>query len=86
MKKGLLLFVLIFFSILFGNYIGGLAVNMPGLEWFGREYTIGFSTFDLDLHVVLLTLGLQLKINICELFFLLISLLCYNKLCKIVIG
>ena len=86
MKKGLLMFGLLFLSVFLGNWLGGLAANVPGIEWMGTEYSIGFSTFDLDMHVILLTLGLQIKINICEIFLILVSLLSFNKLAKVIIG
>ncbi|MBQ4464492.1 MAG: DUF4321 domain-containing protein [Oscillospiraceae bacterium] len=86
MKKGLLMFTLIMISVFLGNFIGELAAGLPGIEWLGKEYTIGFSTFDLDLQLFVLTLGLQIKVCICEIIFILISLLCYNKLAKLVIG
>lgn len=86
MKKGLLMFALIMISVFLGSFLGELAANLPGIEWLGKEYTVGFSTFDLDLHLFVLTLGLQLKVTICEIFFILISLLCYNKLAKLIIG
>jgi hypothetical protein len=86
MKKGLLMFTLIMISVFLGNFIGELAAGLPGIEWLGKEYTIGFSTFDLDLHLFVLTLGLQIKVNICEIFLMLVALLCYNKLAKLIFG
>lgn len=86
MKKALLMFALIMISVFLGSFLGELATNLPGIEWLGKVYEVGFSTFDLDLHLFVLTLGLQIKVSICEIFFILISLLCYNKLSKLIIG
>lgn len=86
MKKGLLMFALLLFAVFFGNFLGGIAAEAPGLEWLGKEYSIGFSTFDIDLHVLTLTLGMHLEVNICEMFLILVSLLSYNKLAKLIIG
>ena len=85
-KKGLLMFGLIMSAVFLGSFFGELALNAPGIEWLGKAYTIGFSTFDLDLHLFVLTLGLQIKVNICEIFLMLVALLCYNKLAKLIFG
>ena len=60
--------------------------NEIDIEWLGKDYSVGFSTFDLDLHLFVLTLGLQIKVNICEIFLMLVALLCYNKLAKLIFG
>ncbi len=86
MKKGLLMFALILISVFLGSFLGDLASGVPGIEWLGKSYEIGFSTFDLNLHLFVLTLGLQLKVCICEIFFILIALLSYSKLAKLIIG
>ena len=83
-KKGLLMFALIMSAVFLGSFFGDLASHAPGIEWLGKEYTIGFSTFELDLQLFVLTLGLQIKVCICEIFLMLIALLCYNKLAKLV--
>ena len=85
-KKGLLMFGLIMSAVFLGSFFGELAANAPGIEWLGKAYTVGFSTFDLDLHLFVLTLGLQIKVNICEIFLMLVALLCYNKLAKLIFG
>ncbi len=86
MKKGLLMFALIMISVFLGSFLGELARTVPAIELLGREYTVGFSTTELDLHLCVLTIGFQIKVCICEILLILISLLCYNKLVKLVIG
>ncbi len=86
MKKGLLMFALIMIAVFLGSFIGEMAQNVPGIAWLGKAYSIGFTTFDLDLHLFVLTLGLQIKVCICEMFFILIALCCYNKLAKLIMG
>lgn len=85
-KKGLLMFALIMSAVFLGSFFGELALDAPGIEWLGKEYSIGFSTFDLNLQLFNLTLGLEIKVCICEIFLMLIALLCYNKLAKLIFG
>ncbi len=86
MKKGLLMFVLIMIAVFLGNFLGEMALNVPGLDWLGKSYSFGISTFDLDLHLFVITLGFKIKVTICEILFILTALLCYNKLAKLILS
>lgn len=86
MKKGLLMFALIMIALFLGSFLGELAVNVPGLDWLGKEYSVGFSTFDLDLQLFVLTLGLQIKVCVCEIILVLTALLSYGKVAKLIFG
>ena len=85
-KKGLLMFALVMSAAFIGGFLGEVSMNVPGVEWLGKSYEVGFSTFDLDLFLFKVTLGLQIKVCIAEIIMILTALLCYNKLCKLVFG
>ena len=85
-KKGLLMFALVMFAAFIGAFLGEVSMNVPGLTWLGKSYEIGFSTFDLDLFLFKVTLGMQIKVCIAEVIMLLTALLCYNKLAKLIFG
>ncbi|MBR3628916.1 MAG: DUF4321 domain-containing protein [Oscillospiraceae bacterium] len=84
MKQGLLMFALVMIAVFIGALVGDLTSTLPGLEWLGEGYEIGVSTFDLDIHLMVLTFGLKMKFCIAEVIFLLIALLCFPKLSKLV--
>lgn len=86
MKKGLLMFALVMSAIFIGNLIGGICVDVDGLEWLGKTYEVGFSTFELNLQLCVLTLGLQFKVCIAEVLLLLTALLCYPRLSAFIFG
>ena len=85
-KKGLLMFALVMFAAFIGAFLGEVSMNVPGLNWLGKSYEIGFSTFDLNLFLFKVTLGMQIKVCIAEVIMLLTALLCYNKLAKLIFG
>ncbi len=85
-KKGLLMFALVMCASFIGGFLGEVSLNVPGLNWLGKSYEIGFSTFDLDLYLFKFTLGMQIKVCIAEVIMLLTALLCYNKLAKLIFG
>ena len=78
------MFALVMIAVFIGSLIGDLTSTLPGLEWLGEGYDIGLSTTELNLHLIVLTFGLKMKFCIAEVFFLLIALLCYPKLCKLI--
>ncbi len=80
MKRALLMIAMIFASIFLGSLIGELTVDLPGMEWLGKSYSVGISTFDLDLKLITLTFGCTLKVCIAEVLLVLITLLAYPKL------
>lgn len=86
MKKGLLMFALVMSGIFIGNMIGGLAVNSEAISWLGETYEIGFQPTALNLQLCVFTIGLQFRICIAEVLFLLIALLSYPKLSKMIFG
>ncbi len=80
MKKTILLMTLILASVFMGSLLGELAMNVEDLVWLGKTYDIGISTFDLDLQVLVLTLGCHFKICIAQVLLMLVALVSYPKL------
>lgn len=84
MKKGLLMFTLILIAVFLGSFLGELSLGVPGLDWLGKEYSVGFPPFGLDLNLFVVTLGLQIKVCICQIILILAALLSYNKVAKLI--
>ncbi len=82
MKKSLLMVTLLFVAVFLGSLIGEVAMKVEDLLWLGRTYDIGISTFDLDLKVIVLTLGCQFRICIAQVILILCALLSYPKMSK----
>ena len=86
MKQGLLLVALVIVSLLLGNVLGQYCLGLSEIRWMGETYDIGFSTFDMDLIIMTITLGARIKVCIAQALVLLIGLLCYPKLNKLIFG
>lgn len=80
MKKSLLMVTLLFIAVFLGSLIGELSVGREGIDWLGRSYDIGISTFDLDLKVIVLTLGCQFQICIAQVLLVMAALISFPKL------
>lgn len=86
MKKGLLMFSLVMMAVFLGNAIGEAAANSESIEWLGKTYEVGISTFDIDLQLCVLTFGLHIQVCIAEVLLLLVALLFYPRLSKMIFG
>ncbi len=80
MKRALLMIAMIMASVFLGSMIGELTLATEGLAWLGKTYSVGISTFDLDLKIILLTFGCNIQICIAQVILVLISLLAFPKL------
>ena len=78
MKKGLLMFALVMSAVFVGNTIGEASLASEGMSWLGP--------FDVDLHLCVLTFGLQFKVCIAEVLMILVALFTYPKLSKMIFG
>ncbi len=83
MKRALLMIALLIAAIFLGGIIGETTATIAGLEWLGKAYSIGISTFELDLRVIVLTFGFQLQICIAEVLLILIAILSFPKLSSV---
>ncbi len=80
MKKSVLLVSLLFIAIFLGNLIGDLAIERDTMEFLGREYGFGIPTINLDLKVLVVTLGFQVKVSVAQILLIFAALLSYPRL------
>lgn len=84
--KGMLVFALLLAAVILGSLIGDFSRTIGGIEWLGKTFDIGFSTFDLDLKIFIITLGFQIRVTVSEIIMILVGILCYPKVAKILFG
>ncbi len=80
-KNSWALFLLILSGIVLGGFLGYLAKNVSALSWlnFGQEF--GLSTpFVLNLGILVLTFGLNIKITIASIIGIIIAIIIYRKI------
>jgi len=71
---------LILCAIFLGSLIGELTAGSENFSWLSKSYDIGISAFDLDLKIIVLTLGCEFRICIAQVFLILAALISYPKL------
>ncbi|MBQ8928144.1 MAG: DUF4321 domain-containing protein [Oscillospiraceae bacterium] len=86
MKRALLMIALLLVAVCLGTLLGDAAYNSGIAPWLGEYYEFGFSTFDLDLKMILVTFGMQIRINIAEVLLILTALACFPKVSKLICG
>ena len=86
MKQGLLMFAVLLASVIVGSLIGDFARTVSSIEWLGKTFEVGISTFDLNLKIFVITLGFQIKVCVSEILMIIIGLICYPKLAKLLFG
>lgn len=75
-----ILIVFIFAGIVVGGLLGELASGIDFLWWLGYGESFGLSEpVVLDLSIITLTLGVQIKINIASIIGMAIALFIYRK-------
>ena len=79
MKQGLLMFAILLAAVVVGNLLGDFA-------WLGKTFDIGFSTFDLNLKIFVITLGFHIHVCVSEILMIIIGLICYPKMAKLLFG
>lgn len=82
MKKTLLMVTMLFVAVFLGSLIGEMSVGHENIAWLGKTYDIGISTFDLNLKVIVLTLGCQFQICIAQILLIVVVLIAYPKLAQ----
>ena len=55
MKQGLLMFAILLAAVVVGNLLGDFASGVSSIAWLGKTFDIGFSTFDLNLKIFVIT-------------------------------
>ncbi|MDE5754057.1 MAG: DUF4321 domain-containing protein [Oscillospiraceae bacterium] len=84
--KGMLMFAVLLAAVILGSLIGDFARTIGGIEWLGRTFDVGVSTFDLNLKVFVVTLGFQIHVSVAEIIMILVGILCYPKIAKVLFG
>ncbi len=85
MKRALLMFALLIAAIFLGSLIGETTATLPGFEWLGKTYSVGLSTCQLDLRVMILTFGIQLQVCIAQVLLILVAIFSFPKLASIIV-
>lgn len=80
-KNAWALFLMILSGIVLGGFIGMLAEGIPALSWLGYGQTFGLdSPIVLNLGLLVLTFGLNIKITIASIIGVIISIIIYRFL------
>lgn len=75
------LFLMVLSGIVLGGFIGMLAEGVSALSWLGYGQTFGLaSPIVLDLGLLVLTFGLNIKITIASIIGVIISIIIYRFL------
>lgn len=73
------LFLLLLAGIVLGGFIGSLAAGIPFLSWLNYGQSFGFtSPIVLDLGILVITFGLNIKITIAGIIGVFIAILIYR--------
>ncbi len=86
MKQGLLMFAILLAAVVVGNLLGDFASGVSSIAWLGKTFDIGFSTFDLNLKIFVITLGFHIHVCVSEILMIIIGLICYPKMAKLLFG
>ncbi len=87
MKNKLVFLFCIIVAIIIGTFLGEICADTPYLEWLGRNFAFSTGIYDLNLHFVKLTLGLDFSINLAQVLMMMIALYVSPKIAsKIQIG
>ncbi len=84
-KNSIVLLILILAGVVLGGFIGHLARDISWLAWLNYGQTFGFtgsggSALVLDLGVLVLQFGLQIKITIASIIGIVLAFFIYHKL------
>jgi hypothetical protein len=75
----LLIFVLV--GLVLGGFLGMLTQNISGLSWLNYGQTFGLdSPIVLNLGILVITFGLNIKITICSIIGMIIAIVIYRFL------
>ena len=79
MKKNALFLGMMIIAVFIGNLLGDLAAGHSSLAWLGKTYQFGVPTFQLDLKILILTLGFQLKFSAAQVIMITAAVLAYPR-------
>ena len=81
-KNGWILLLLLLAGIVLGGLLGQLAANVSWLSWldYGKSFGINSGTpLVLDLSVMVITFGLELKLNVSAIIGIILAFVVYKK-------
>ena len=76
MKFKLTLLLCIITAVILGALLGGVCADSanPYIHWLGLGKEFGFDTIALNLHVVQLTFGMHININVTQILFIILAI------------
>ncbi len=80
-KRTFLFIIFIISGIVLGTLIGSLASNSSAMSWLSYGLNFGINSASpmvIDLHIITLTFGLGVSINLAQIIFVLLSLFIYS--------
>ncbi len=84
MKHKLTLFLCIVIAVIGGSFLGDFVagLNSKYLSWMGIGTTFGFDAVNIDLHVLQLTFGLKMSINVIQILLVILAILVSHPIAK----
>lgn len=85
MKRTLIFIFFLVGGILIGTFVGELSKHVPMLSWLGftQNFGIGYpEPINVDLAIIKFNFGFMLHINLSQIIFIFISMICYKKFRK----
>lgn len=83
MKRNLILLFMLLAGIIFGALFASITADIPFLSWLSFGDSVGIATGDpmiLDLSVLKLALGFELRVNIAQIICVILSIFAYKAL------
>ena len=82
MKFKLTLLFCIIIAVISGSFLGSLCAKSAykSISWLGLSTSFGFETKSLDLHVLQLSIGLHVDINVVQILLIAIALVIAPKI------
>lgn len=76
MKFKLTMLLCIIIAVIAGSYLGDICAHsmFKSISWLGYGASFGFETKSFDLHVIQLTFGLHIDVNVLQLIFIVCAL------------
>lgn len=86
MKRNLLMILFLMVAVFVGKVLGDVTMDFEGLTWLSKALDFGISTTELNLGVLVLTIGFQVHITVAEVLMVLLVVLSFSTLAKKILG
>ncbi|MDD2955771.1 MAG: DUF4321 domain-containing protein [Oscillospiraceae bacterium] len=83
MKRNLILIFLLLAGVIFGALLASMTADIPFLSWLSFGDSVGIATESpmiLDLSVLKLAFGFELKVNVAQIICVILAILAYKGL------